>query len=131
MRKQFGEQIGDEGKKSTQQASGASSWKERKATCNNPYCPLHRYRHQQERAEGVKSTHTNSNGGRYKSQVTNAYGVTDDLRVEGNENGIPESAKKSRVPSDDESASDVASSSKVKVKPKQKQSRYAVFCASM
>ncbi len=128
MRKQFGEQVDDEGKKSTQQASGASGWKERRTTCNNPYCRLHGYRHQQERADGVQSANTNRNGGHYRSQVTNAYGITDDLGVEGNEDGIPVSAKKSRVPSDDESA---ASSSKVKLKPKRKQIRYTVFDSSI
>lgn len=134
LRKQFGEQIGDDPKKSTQQqASGASGWKEKKTTCNNPYCPIHGYRHQQERVARVQSTHTNSNGGRYKSQVTNVYGVTDDLGVEGNEDGIPTSTKKSRVPSDDESGA-VSSSSNVKLKPKRKQSkqiRYTLFGTSV
>lgn len=131
LRKQFGEKIDDDPKKSTQrQASGASGWKEKKPTCNNPYCPVHGYRYQQER---VQSTHANSSGGRYKSQVTNAYGVTDDLGVEGNEDGIPMSTKKTRIPSDDESGA-VSSSSNVKLKPKRKQSkqiRYTVFGTSV
>lgn len=129
MRKQFGEQFEDEPKKSTQQASGASGWKERKTTCNNPYCHIHGYRHQQqERGDSLRGN-TNSKGGRYKSQVTNAYGVTDDLGVEGSEDGIPMSTKKSRVPSDDESGA-VVTPSNVKLKPKRKPSkqiRYTIF----
>lgn len=135
LRKLFGEQIDDErSSRSTQQASGASGWKERKSTCSNPFCRTHGHRHQQqERADRVQSTHTNSGGGRYNSPVTNSYGVTDDLGVEGNEDGIPASPRKSRVPSDDESAA-VASSSSVKLKPKRKQSnqiRYTEVGASM
>ena len=134
LRKQFGEQIDDDPKKSTQQqASGASGWRERKTTCNNPYCRTHGYRYPQERVGGVQSTHTNSNAGRYQSRVTNAYGVTDDLGVEGNEDGIPMSTKKSRVPPDDEPGAG-SSSSNVKLKPKRKQSkqiRYTLFGASV
>ena len=131
LRKKFGEQIDDLGKKSSQPASGASGWKEKKTTCNNPFCRVHGYRYQQQRADGV---HTNSSGGHYKSQVTNAYGVTDDLGVEGNENGIPPmSTRKSRVPSDDESAA-IPSSTNVKLKPKRKQSkqiRYTVLSTNI
>lgn len=133
LRKQFGEQIDDPKKSTQQQASGASAWKERKTTCNNPYCRTHGYRYQQERVERVQSTHTNSNGSRYISRVTNAYGVTDDLGVEGSVAGIPMSTKKSRVPSDDESGA-VSSPSNVKLKPKRKQSkqiRYTVFGTSV
>ena len=132
LRKQFGEQIENEPRKSTQQASGASGWKERKTTCNNPHCHIHGYRNQQQQ-ERADRGNTNSNGGRYKSRVTNAYGVTDDLGVEGNEDGIPMSTKKSRVPSDDEAGA-ASTSSNVKLKPKRKPSkqiRYTVFGASI
>ena len=134
LRKQFGERIDDEPRKSTQ-ASGASGWKEKKITCNNPYCKVHGRGYQQERMDKVQLSHTDSNGGRYKSRVTNAYGVTDDLGVDGNEDNGFISTKKSRVPSDDEAAAGVVSStSNVKLKPKRKlpkQIRYTVFGARL
>ena len=118
LRKQFGEAVDDDSKKSTL-ASGASAWNERRVTCNNPNCRRHGYGHHLERS---KETHPESSGGQYKSRVSNAYGVTEDLVMDSDEENVSVPVKKSKVPSN--GPTDASSSTnKVVLKPRRQPSQ--------
>ena len=101
LRKQFGEQVGMDDSKGSAEASGAGAWKERKTTCNNPYCSVHGYLHYMERVNSSKQTSRSDSGGdRQKSRVSNAYGVTDDLTMDSDDDSMPRPVKKSVVTSE-------------------------------
>lgn len=87
-----------------------------KITCNNPYCKVHGYKNQQERVKDGKVSLNDGREDQYKSRVSNAYGVTDDLNMDSDED-VPVSTKKSKAPSDHRAGS-VSPTSKVVVKPR-------------
>ena len=116
LKKQFGETIDDDDAK---QSSGASAWKEKKVICGNPYCKVHGHQRQLQRTQSAHMSHINSHEGRYKSHVSNAYGVTDNLDIDDD---VPKASKKSKVPSDDEAGASTTTS-KVVLKPRRQPSR--------
>lgn len=121
LRKQFGEDVDDDSKKSIK-ASGASAWNERKVTCRNPYCRVHGYGRERERAKETQVSVTKSSGDQYKSRVSNAYGVTEDLIMDGDEGDVSVSVKKSKVPSNDVGGAG-SSETRVKLKPRRQPSQ--------
>ena len=114
MRKQFGEAVVDDSKKSGQ-ASGASVWKEKKITCNNPHCKVHGYGHQLEKVNDTQVSHMHNSGGQFKSRVSNAYGAPDDLSMDSDDD-VPVPMNKSEVVADSAVGS-IGSSAKDILKP--------------
>ena len=101
LRKQFGEAVDDdEDSMKPAQASAASAWKDKKVICNNPYCKVHGYGRQLDKASDTQMSDMHNSGGQYKSYVSNAYGVTDDLSMDIDDS-VPASISKSKVSTDD------------------------------
>ena len=132
LRKQFGEIVDDDSNKSIK-ASGASAWNERKVTCRNPYCRVHGYGRERERAKETQVSVTESGGDQYKSRVSNAYGVTEDLIMDGDEDDVSIPVKKSKVLSKDVAGAG-SSETRVMLKPRRQpsqQNRYMYICMSL
>lgn len=121
LRKQFG-QVVDDGSKKSIKTSGASAWNERKVACRNPYCRVHGYGHQRERAKETQVSGTESSGDQYKSHVSNAYGVTEDLIMDGDEANMSVPIKKSKVLSEHAPGA-VSTETRVMLKPRRQPSQ--------